>query len=383
MLFRSELQKTRIAVRGELDAAENKFNEVNKKWTDANAAVDKAAAAQQSIAKKIGLLDEAAQKLEQAKALGDDADIQASIAATRAKIEAIKPQLTAAEQATATATANRDTIAASKETERANWKSVVDRVVPVEQQLHAADAAMTQARGGYQTAHRHAASLQQRIDRLERLATWFERSQELRSLQNQTSQFAAQIAVMEQAMVAMNTEKAASEQAVTQVQGTIEEVSKQREPIASKRTVSQSQKEKLIATKNQLTESKGLVADVAPIDAAIVLIDSTVALRDGELANLDADLKKYDQQMAEMTTQLDNAKKALAAVGEKLQAHQGMVAMQKQQLEKSVESSNTIANDCSSLREKVSLDCESVFALPPERALSPEQFAWSLLTARS
>ena len=196
-----------------------------------------------------------------------------------------------------------------------------------------------------------------------------------------TSQFAAQIAVMEQAMVAMNTEKAASEQAVTQVQGTIEEVSKQREPIASKRTVSQSQKEKLIATKNQLTESKGLVADVAPIDAAIVLIDSTVALRDGELANLDADLKKYDQQMAEMTTQLDNAKKALAAVGEKLQAHQGMVAMQKQQLEKSVESSNTIANDCSSLREKVSLDCESVFALPPERALSPEQFAWSLLTA--
>ncbi|MFM7931440.1 MAG: hypothetical protein ACKO9Q_27360, partial [Pirellula sp.] len=134
------------------------------------------------------------------------------IAATRTKIEALKPQVTAAEQAVVAATTARDGAAGAKETQRGQWKAIVDRLVPLEEQLRQADVAMTQSREAFQAARRTASMLSQRAQRLQQVLTWFDRSSEVVGFQTQLSQLASQMTPIQEMLVASNKEKEIIEQ---------------------------------------------------------------------------------------------------------------------------------------------------------------------------
>jgi len=154
-----------------------------KKWSEANGAYEKAVAAQNALSQKIQLLTEAAGKLDQAKALGDDPELATAIQSTLAKAEALKPQLGPLEQATAGALANRDTLAGAKEAERAKCLAVVEKLNPVEQQLRVADEKMVGARREYQELRRSVTGHQQRVAQLERWLQWFDRSAEIYAME--------------------------------------------------------------------------------------------------------------------------------------------------------------------------------------------------------
>lgn len=376
-----EIQKSRIAVRAELDGAEAAFNEANKKWTEAAAGLDKATNAHKAIAQKVSLLDEAAQKLEQAKALGDDPDIQNSITATRTKIEALKPQVTAAEQAVVAATTVRDGAAGAKETQRGQWKAIVDRLVPLEEQLRQADVAMTQSREAFQAARRAASMLSQRAQRLQQVLTWFDRSSEVVGFQSQLSQLATQMTPMQEMLVASNKEKVVIEQSIVSLQGSIDQTNKELEPIVGKWKELVAQKEKIATTKTQLAESKSLLADPTAIDSAIAQFDASLIAKDAQLGTVDTQMKQMQATLAEMQKKFDESKAQLVSMTSKVQASQAAIDAHRVSMQTVETQMAKLAEECSLLKAEVDENCQAVFAVAPERALSPEQFGWSILTA--
>jgi hypothetical protein len=376
-----EVQKSRIAVRAELDGAEAGFNDASKKLAEAAAALDKAAIAHKTIAQKVALLDEAAQKLEQAKALGDDPDIQNSIASTRAKVESLKPQVTAAEQAVVAATAARDGAAGVKETKRGEWKAIVDRLVPLEEQLRQADVAMTQAREAFQVSRRAASMLSERAQRLERVMTWFDRSAEVVGSQSQLAQLATQMTPMQETLSLANQEKVAVEQAMASLQGAIDQTNKQLEPIVGKWKELVAHKEKLSATKTQLAESKALLADPTSIDSAIAQFESSLIAKDAQLGTVDTQMKQMQATLADMQKKFEESKTQYVAATSKVQAQQAAIDTHKVSIQKAETLIAKVSEECSSLKAEVEESCQAVFAIAPERALSPEQFGWSILTA--
>jgi len=376
-----EIQKSRIAVRAELDGAEAAFNEASKKWTEAAAALDKATNAHKAIAQKVSLLDEAAQKLEQAKALGDDPEIQNSITATRTKIEALKPQVTAAEQAVVAATTVRDGAAGAKETQRGQWKAIVDRLVPLEEQLRQADVAMTQSREAFQAARRASSMLSQRSQRLQQVLTWFDRSSEVVGFQSQLSQLATQMTPMQEMLVASNKEKVVIEQSIVSLQGSIDQTNKELEPIVGKWKELVAQKEKLATTKTQLAETKSLLADPTAIDSAIAQFDASLIAKDAQLGTVDTQMKQMQATLAEMQKKFDESKSQLVSMTSKVQASQAAIDAHRVSMQTVETQMAKLAEECSLLKAEVDENCQSVFAVAPERALSPEQFGWSILTA--
>jgi len=376
-----DIQKSRITTRAELDAAEAAFNEANKKLAEATAALDKATNAHKSIAQKVTLLDEAAVKLEQAKALGDDPDIQNSIAATRAKIETLKPQVTAAEQAVVAATTARDGAASVKETHRGQWKAIVDRLVPLEQQLRQADVAMTQAREAFQVARRAASMFSQRAQRIGQVITWFDRSSEVIGFQAQLSQLATQMTPMQEMLVGSNKEKVIIEQSIVGLQGSIDQTNKELEPIVGKWKELVAQKEKLTTTKTQLAETKSLLADPTAIDSAIAQFDASLIAKDAQLGTVDTQMKQMQATLAEMQKKFDESKTQLVTMTSKVQANQAAIDAHRVSMQTVETQMAKLSEECSLLKAEVDESCQAVFSVAPERALSPEQFGWSILTA--
>lgn len=378
-----EVQKNRIAIRAELDTAEAGFNDAHKKHVDSIAAFDKATAAHKNLVQKSTLLDEAAAKLEQAKALGDDPEIQASIVGTRAKVEALKPQVAAAEQAVAAAGTARDAASGFKETKRTEWKAVVERLTPIEEQLKQADIAMTQSRDAFQAARRHAAMLSERSQRLDRVMLWFERSAEVDASQGQLAQLASQMTPLQEILVAATNESALLEQSLTTMTASVTETTKVLEPVAAKWKELVAQKEKLVSTKTQLVETKALVADPAAIDSAIAQLDASLVARDGELGTVDTLMKRMQSELADKQKMLDEGKALMGGMVSKVQAQQVALDTHKASMQTIQMQVGKLAQECGTIRLQVDEDCQSLFAVAPERPLSPEQFGWSILTATS
>lgn len=378
-----EIQKSRIALRAELDTQEAGFNEANKKLSEAQAGLDKASVNHRNLVQKVALLDEAVGKLQQAKALGDDPEIQSSIAATLTKIESLKPQIAAAQQAIDAASMARDSATAVLETKRGEWKAVVDRLTPVEQQLHQSDLAMVQARDAFQSARRSSAVLSERLQRLQRVALWFDQSAQSASSQAQLAQLATQMQPMQESLTASINEQLAIEQGMAKLLLAIAENNKAMEPVSGKWKELVDQKEKLSVTKTQLAQTKGLVADPTAIDAALAQIDASLVARDAQLGTVDTQLKQMQVANGQMEKNVQDSKTQLADAMSKTQAqqmaleqHKAMMLGVQNQLDKQTQ-------QCADLRQDVLRDCQSVFSIAPERALSPEQFGWSILAATS
>ncbi len=376
-----EVQKSRVVLRAELDGAEGTFQEAMKKWVEANAAYDKALGAQNALSQKIQLLGEAANKLEQAKALGEDPELAASIQATRGKAEGLKPQLAPLEQATAAAAANRDSMMAAREAERGKWQGIVDRIMPVEQQLQGADAQMLGARVAYQSIRKKTTGGQQYVARLERWLQWFDRSAEVHSYEMQGAQLAMQRSAMLEGMTAMTGEKTMAEQAVVGIEASLAEAVKQLGQLDMVVQEVQGQVSKLAGTKASLIESKGLLGDASALDAALVAVEAGMVAKQATLLEKQTEQKAMQGKVAELQSQAKVTKEVLDAVAAKMKAQSDSIAALQLSEQELVTKQAKGIEECALLRGEFEEDLQASLAISPERALSPEQMGWSVLTA--
>ncbi|MFM7974673.1 MAG: hypothetical protein ACKO8U_06320, partial [Pirellula sp.] len=279
------------------------------------------------------------------------------------------------------ATTARDGASGAKETQLGQWKAIVDRLVPLEQQLRQADVSMTQSREAFQAASRTASMLSQRAQRLQQVLTWFDRSSEVVGFQTQLSQLASQMTPMQEMLVANNKEKEIIEQSIVSLQGSIDQTSKLLEPIVGKWKELVAQKEKLATTKTQLAETKSLLGDPTVIDSAIAQFDSSLIAKDAELGTVDTQMKQMQVTLAEMQKKSDESKSQLVGMTSKVQASQVAIDAHRVSMQTVETQMAKLAEECSLLKAEVDENCQAVFAVAPERALSPEQFGWSILTA--
>lgn len=374
-----EIQKERVALRAELDAAESSFNESHKKWNDAVNAANLAASTLANLTQKIAHLDEASVALEKAKALGDDADIQSTLAATRAKSEALRPQLVPLEQSLANANQARDGAHQAQELERSKWQSIVDRLLPVEQRLADADRATVEARAAHQTARRESAWHQTRIVQLERLQHWLQLSQQWHSTNAQPAQLAQQRRPLNESLVAVMANTTSAEQSLAMVAIRSSEREAQRRRLDEASALNQSQQEQLARAKTALLETSGLLKEPTATNVAIQAIDESMTERSTRQLAIEAEIAANVAQQTQMDADMLSAQSMLQSAKSAFEEHSREIAKIDGLLAESQTLLNKLQEECGLLRAEVEQDLESQLCIATERALSPEQFGWSLL----
>lgn len=376
-----DVQKERVTLRLELDGAEAKFQDSNKKWNDAVAAADKAKGAHAALAQKIQLIDEAAQKLEQAKSIGDDPEIQAVIATTKAKADALRPQLVPLEQASTAAAMTRDTAAQTKEGERVAWQAVVTKLQPVEERLLQADIAMVQARMAYQTARRNAAWLREDQNRWERLAEWFSISAKVRDAETQLLQIAESLRTTGERIKVLGDSMASAEQSLATHQKEHQEYGLQVASKMSSMSEVVSQRDRLSAAAKALADASGLVTNGGNVEPAKQELEAAIAARTTQLASLETELVSMKTQATALESKVNAAAQVVGKSKEDAQAAQLELQTMTTKNTEVQTQRKTLREQCGVMRAEVESDLQAVGSIAAERALSPEQFGWSILVA--
>jgi hypothetical protein len=376
-----DVQKERVTLRLELDGAEAKFQDANKKWNDAVAAADKAKGAHTALTQKIQLIDEAAQKLEQAKSIGDDPEIQAVIATTKAKAEALRPQLAPLEQASTAAATTRDTAAQVKEGERAAWQAVVTKLQPVEERLLQADVAMVKARTEYQTARGNAAWLREDQNRWERLAEWFSISAKVRDAESQLLQIAESQRTTGEKIKVLEDSIHSAEQSLSTLQKEHQEYGVQVASKTSSMTEVVSQRDRLTVAAKALADASGLVTNGGNVEPAKQELEAAIAARNTQLASLETELVSMKTQATALESKVNAAAQVVGKSKEDAQAAQLELQTITTKNTEVKTQRKTLREQCGVMRAEVESDLQALCSIAAERALSPEQFGWSILVA--
>lgn len=372
------VQKERVALRAELDAQENVFADTHKKFNEAAAAANTALANRNALQQKIGLLVDAATKLEQAKALGDDAEIASAMAAMRAKADAIKPQLEPLEQALKAAEMVRDTAHQTREVERGKWQAIVDRLQPIEQRLTQSDAAFVAARTDHQRARRQSAWHRQRIEQYRRLQHWIESSRGLEPLEESRASLAAQKQAMEPKLTALSTELDAATAQLAIHQSEAKAADEKRAQVEAQRAALIAQIDRLKLAKQGLVDSTELLSEGAAV-GAIQAIDQSLAMRATQMEAMQAELQAVVSQQSAIATRLEGMQQAKRSKEDAIAEVRTEMASFETKRSELADQATKLREECGLLRDEVMRDLESQSTIAAERALSPEQFAWSLL----
>jgi hypothetical protein len=373
------IQSERTALRAELDAAEASFQESHKKFTEAQNALNQASAAEQATVSKIGLLGEAAQKLEQAKSSPDDPELSAAVAAAKARSEQLKAALPAQQQATVAATTTRDAANATREGERTKWQSVVDKLTPVEQRLLDADRRFAQARKEHDTS-RTEANLQLRlIAQTERIQRWIQLSTDVinkrlqvQQIEQEQADIAVQLASLQQQLETAQKQLDGSQQTLTQFDQLLSTAS-------SNISAIESEMEQLRKTKQALVDSASLIIDPAVFTAATSELDRALEVRSTKLTEAKSNLAGMTQQRIALMADVDSS---TMLRDQAMKRHQDG-SMQRDSIDAR---RNQCLSEMSALTEKrvetrglIGADRQMQHATAVDRPLSPEQLAWSIL----
>jgi predicted nucleic acid-binding Zn-ribbon protein len=372
-------QQERTAIRGELDAAEAVFHEAQKKVAEAQKGLDQSIEAEKTHASKIVLLEEAVQKLEQARNTPEDAELAPAIAAAKSRADQIKGALPALQQAVAAATSQRDAATANRETERTKWQAIVDRIVPVEQRLLNADRVMVQAREEHDTARKNANLQLLRVVQTERFLRWLklsstvaEKRVERANLDHLIEPAIATLA-SHQSMVELAQKRLVTEQSQ------LAHFDIQVGAVASEVAAIESQLTQIQTARKGLSDVASLVADASVLESAVAELDRTNDDRMKKLSDLKTNREALAQQRATIVAVVQTAnqehEQARARRDEFDTQIRTMVA-QREKVDSEIES---LIQQCTDIRIAVSLDRQNQHAVSCERPLSPEQLALSIL----
>ncbi|MFO0014443.1 MAG: DUF1549 domain-containing protein [Planctomycetota bacterium] len=373
------IQQERTALRAELDAAEAGFNESQKKVAEGQKGLDQAVAAEQAASAKIALLEEAAQKLEQAKSGPEDSELNPAIAAAQTRAEQMKAALPAQQQAVATATANRDAAVAAREGERGKWQAVVDKLTPVEQRLTEADRSMVQARREHEASRADANAQLRRVAQSERLQRWLERSTAIAAKRSQRLQLEQQAAEGVSVLATYQSQVDDAQKIVDAAQTLLKQHDERVATVASEVAAIEAQMTQLQTAKKALADSATLVSDSAAFAAASAELDRSSESRMTKLTEIKATIAGMTEQRIAMASDVDSATAVRDLAKTKwneFDTQAKNVLAQRDQLSADLESQ---FKQCSEIRMAVSADRQTQHALAAERPLSPEQLAWSIL----
>ena len=373
------VQQERMVVRGELDAAEGAFNEAQKKVAEAQKVLDQAIAGEKATASKITLLEEAAQKLEQAKNSPEDPELGPAIAAAKARAEQMKTALPAQQQAVATATTNRDATIATREGERVKWQAVVDKLAPIEQRLLEADRVMVQARKEHDAVRSEANIQSQRAIQAERFQRWFDLSSEIAAKRTQRKNLDQQVVEGTATLASYQTLVDNAQQLVLGEQTKLKQHDEQIAVVATEAAAVEAQVLQLQAARKALADSASLVTDASAFAAATAELDRANEARTVKLTEVKTKMNGMAEQRVTMVAAVDaataNRDQAMAKRNEFDTQLKTMIA----QRDQFVTELDGQIKQCDELRSTVSADRQNQHAAATERPLSPEQLALSIL----
>ncbi len=375
------IQKERVEVWSELDKSEAAFKEVMKKADAANLAYEKANKLLSDAASRQKLLEEASEKLEQAKLLGpaDDAELQQAIATSKSKAAGSKATLPILEKALADATVARDTNKLSLETDRNRLTELAAKLQPVEQRLHTSDDVFVAARSKWQKAQSEHVVVENRMSDLSRIQSWLTASQSVRSLEQE--HFLA-IQTSEQCKLTLATHVAQTtllQQQMTETtlaKGAV--VLKHDKVIEEKRTTL-SQLELLRTTNDSLDKSlalvkstESLVAAKQVITVAIESMQLAFANTETSLASIASELAVHTKLLESQTSQLANAEPTRLVLVQLVEQSANSVASKAELMQQSIDA-------CTIAMQSVLEERQRTIHLAQARPLSPEQLCMSIL----
>jgi len=373
------IQQERTPLRAELDAAEATFQEALKKVAEAQSAFDQATAAEQSATSKVTLLDDAASKLEQAKSAPDDPELQPAIEAAKTRAEQLRATLAGLQQATLAATAQRDATISARETERAKWQAIVDRISPVEQRLGEADTAFVQSRAAHDHCRTQANEQLRRIGEVERAQRWVALSQQAMASRAQMETFGRQLQEYQTSVEPVRTQLAEAELLLSQSHGAIQQHEAAMTVAGNHVGTLEAEINSLVATKSALASSSALVTDPQALAAATMEIDRAIAMRTDKLTEAKSAVAGMAQGRVDLETHRDLAMAAREAASAAWQATQMERARRETEIASAQAELQSLCDKCQEARVAVVADCQQRHALAVERPLSPEQLAWSIL----
>jgi len=362
-----------------LDKAEAAFNEAKKKSDDAAAAQTAAIKKLETAKSRTQLLAEATSKIEQALALGDDAELKQAMAVAKTKSDGAKGELAALEKAASDATNNAQTLLAAIEAPRAKVKEAAMALSAEHQKLAPIDADYVKARTSWARQQSQMLVLKRAQTRQDHVLIWTASLAAARRTETERSSTQA-------SKVAMQAELAESERQATEASAAV--VASEKRHAASKmafiaakqlQAEQAAQVEQLREAKRQLEKVVALVADAESLGAAGKTLDVAVEMKLPTAAQLTADVQAKEQQVQAAAVELEQLKIAnraamdrQSATTAKVAALQANLEMQQQQLADAIQAVRDAW-------QVVLSDQRQLHAASDMRALSPEQLGASIL----
>ena len=375
------VQKERVDVWAELDKVEAAFKDVMKKLEATNVAFEKAKKLLADATSRQKLLEEASEKLEQAKVLGpaDDAELQQAIATTKAKAEASKTTIPALEKGLVDATAARDTNKVALESERGRVNELAAKLQPVEQRLHVADASFVAARTQWQKAQADHGFVENRLSDLSRIQKWIATSQSVRAFEQE---HVLAVQSLEQQKLTLATQTAL----ITLLQQQVADSVLAKNSVLMKLTKAQEVKGNTLAqwnilqkTFDSLDQSLAFVKSVEPlvtakqsIQVAMEATQATIVGMDANVSSIAAELEGQSKLLESQTSQLASAQQTRLEQVQLVQQVEKSVAEKAELVQQTMDA-------CSVAMKSVAEERQKTVHLAPLRPLSPEQLCLSVL----
>jgi len=374
-------QKERVEVWAEIDKAEAVFREAMKKSDVAKVALDKAKKALEDATTRQKLLDDAAEKLEQAKLLGltGDAELIQAIVTTKAKSEASKASIPGLEKVVADATAPRDASNVALEVERTKVLELAAKLKPVEDRLHAADTNFVATRAVWQKSQKDKSFLANRLADLAQIQTWLTTSQSVRSIENEQS-----IAVqsLEQAKVKLaiqTTQMTMNKKQVTDATLAKSEVLAKQTGVLEERKNTGLQLEQLQNTNAAIEKSLAIVKSTESLISAKQSIQVTIETMQVTINEMDFNLTAMGSKLAEKTKLLET-EEGLLAIEEQTRITLAQVVDQGATLiVEKADAKQKAIDACVIAMQRVLEGRQKSSQLAQTRPLSPEQLGLSIL----
>ena len=375
------VQKERVAVWAELDKSEAGFKEVMKKADATNVAFEKAKKLLADTGTRQKLLEEAVEKLEQAKLLlpVDDVELQQAIATTKTKAEASKATVPSLEKALTDATAARDTNKLTLETERSRLKETAVKLNPVEQRLHVADEDFVAARSKWQRAQMEQVFVENRVRDLTLIQSWMEAAQSVRnqetdlSLTNQTLEQKKSALVNHEVQSALLQKQIADTRlAKDSVQLKHESAMEEKKNIQAQIGLLQTTHESLDKSLAIVKSNESLIAAKQSITVAVEALKITNANVEANMAPIESELAEQSTLLESLTNQLVSAEKTRSLLVQFVEQAESSVTAKAGLMRQAIDA-------CAIAMQSVFEERQKSLHLAQTRPLTPEQLCLSIL----
>ncbi len=374
-------QADRAKIRSELDVVEAAMVDSHKKTKDAEAALAAATKKQSDNASRVGLLDEAAAKLQQSIQLSgaEDAELKQAIAIATQRAEAARTQIAVLEKATADAKSAFDATSANLTAARQKVEEVVARLEPVHQKLIEADKAMVVARQKFALASQLASGLDRDQHHWTQLAKWFEGQDALVQLQSGIDENI-------RGLSAIQSQIAAAMQTLSNSQAQLAAAIPARETAREQLAKSNEAKERhmdelkqLQQTLDGLAVSEKLVAAKDPLEGARRSIEMELETRRSQVGQFQAAIDAAQQAFTSSINLVADREKVV-------QAEEATVAQLNRQVAEKNSAIEALRSELASKRSavdelwtSVGNEAASQMIIASMTPLSPEQLCWSTL----